>query len=217
MRVSSLGALLLPALLAMPAPSFADPKSDYESGLDILYKKGSISGAMPLIKKAADEGHPKAQALFGYLMDWAEDNQTALKYYEMAIAQNEPDGHYGIAVMYMSGDAGAVDMGKARKYLELAAAGNHLDAINVLAHSYIKGGLGLTDEERQSGDGVRWMTAAAAANDILSLQTLESAYRIGQLGLAADPVKAGEYRKQLDKLLPRKEETNKRQRKKTAP
>ena len=99
----------------------------YEEGKK-LYDEKKYEQAFPLLKKAADKGHKKAQYRVGRCYDKGngveEDNKTAFIWYEKAAKQEHAKSQYQLARYYLKGKGGiAVDKEKAAKLLKKAIKG----------------------------------------------------------------------------------------------
>jgi SEL1 protein len=68
-----------------------------------------------------------------------QDNQTALKYFEMAAEKNNPVGQSGLGIMYLYGTGVEKDAAKAFKYFSLAANQGWVDGQLQLGLMYFKG------------------------------------------------------------------------------
>lgn len=96
----------------------------YEEG-KLLYDEKKYEQAFPLLKKAAEKGHRKAQYRLGRCYDKGngveEDNKTAFTWYEKAAKQDHAKAQYQLARYYLKGKGGvAVDTEKAAKLLKKA-------------------------------------------------------------------------------------------------
>lgn len=150
-------ALLLTAV-ASSSPAQADEASDvYEQGL-AAYNRGDLPGALPLFREAAEGGSAEAQAWLGYLLDLAEANAEAVRWYRAAADQGNKDGLAGLADMYAKGEGVERDLAEARLLYEKAADAGHERAARVLAHAYEKGGL---DVEPDAGRAAYWKSRKA--------------------------------------------------------
>lgn len=198
-------------LIALPLAAAADVAEDFENGRK-AFDRGDISGSMAPLRRAADAGHAKAQALYAYVLDISEFDAEALAYYQKSADQADPDGQYGVAQMYISGEAGKRDYKLARTWLEKAAAQGQGQAVMALAEAYLSGGLGMEQAELESPEALRWLNAAADLKSLTALTALQAAYANGKYGLTADPVKAAEIEARI-KILKPDEPTKKKRRK----
>ncbi len=121
MKKILLSLLMLVATIAAVAQN-ADKL--YEEGKK-LYDEKKYEQAFPLLMKAAEKGHKKAQYRVGRCYDKGngveEDNKTAFIWYEKAAKQEHAKSQYQLARYYLKGKGGvAVDTEKARKLLKRA-------------------------------------------------------------------------------------------------
>lgn len=154
-------AIVLAGLLVAP-PGAGDARADeaadtYAKGL-AAYNRGDLPGALPLFRQAAEAGSADAQAWLGYLLDFAEDDVEAVRWYRAAAEQGHADGLAGLADMYAKGEGVEKDLGEARSLYEKAADAGHDRAARVLAQAYKKGGLGV---EPDTGMAAYWESRAA--------------------------------------------------------
>lgn len=178
--------------VAPKAPEPAKPvdlEKAYEAGTK-AYKQGDAAGAMSLLKPAADAGHAPSQAMLGFILDKSLFYDDAVAYYRKAAEQSNPDGLYGLGVMYSEGSGVKQDFGEARRLIIKAAEHGHKEAVNVMAQAYINGGLGLDEAARQSAEALAWIQRSADNDDLPSIDALAAAYLSGQYGLTPDPKKA---------------------------
>ena len=120
--------LLSLAMLIMTIAAVAQSADKlYEEG-KLLYDEKKYEQAFPLLKKAAEKGHKKAQYRIGRCYDKGhgteEDNKAAFTWYEKAAKQEHAKSQYQLARYYLKGKGGiAVDKGKAAKLLKKAVKG----------------------------------------------------------------------------------------------
>ncbi|NNU43936.1 tetratricopeptide repeat protein [Ramlibacter montanisoli] len=87
--------LWMGALFAAAAVS-AGPAEDVKEA-DVAFQAGDVSTAMSLLRKAADQDHPLAQARLGDLLRAAEFESEAIVFYKKAADKGEPAGEVGLA------------------------------------------------------------------------------------------------------------------------
>lgn len=151
-------------LVAIPGSgvAMADEASvTFEKGLE-AYNRGDLPGALPLFRQAADGGSADAQAWLGYLLDLAEENAEAARWYRAAAEQGHAEGLAGLADMYAKGEGVEKDLTEARSLYEKAADASHGRATRVLVHAYEDGGL---DVEPDSGKAAYWKSREAELSD----------------------------------------------------
>lgn len=187
---------------------------DYKKGQE-GWQQGDLVTAMPHLKKAADAGHAEAQALYGYLLDEADNDVEAADYYKRAADQGNSDGAFGLAGLYTSGDGGLTkDYALALEWLNKAANAGHVQATISLSQYYAIG-RGVAESEKTPEVALKWIQKAADHDDIPSLARLERAYREGNLGLSIDLAKADVIKNKIFKLQgidPNKVKTKRRSR-----
>ena len=160
LRVLMHGVLLSCLLLASPGSGDAKAESaseTFEKGL-AAYNRGDLPGALPLFRQAAEEGSSDAQAWLGYLLDLAEENAEAVRWYRASAEQGNGEGLAGLADMYAKGEGVDKDLTEARMLYEKAADAGHGRAARVLAHAYENGGLGV---EPDAGKATYWKSRSA--------------------------------------------------------
>lgn len=177
-----------------------DIEQSFKNG-EAEWNRGDPVSAMPLLKTAADAGHPGAQALFGYLMDQADNDSEAAEYYRRAADQGNADGAFGLAGLYISGDGGVgQDYAKALQLLKVGATAGHSQSIITLSQAYANGGIGLGEQDKSSAEALVWTRRAADQDHLPSLVRLESAYRTGGYGLSINVEMAKELQAKIFKI-----------------
>ena len=100
-----------------------DAKTLYQQG-KAFYDAKDYTQAFPLLKKAAEKGHKKAQYRLGRCYDKGhgvtENNETAFKWYSKSAAQGYADAQYQLGRCYLKGKGTAVDKNKAKSWLSKA-------------------------------------------------------------------------------------------------
>lgn len=166
--------------------AWAGPDEDYKTGAK-MYAVGDMLGAMPIIKKAADDGHAAAQALYAdMILAGDAGDEQALSYFRKSAEQGNAEGQFGLGSMYASGEGVKRDLAEGRKWVTKAAEQGHHAAINEMALAYMTGGLGITDDARKSEQALRWIRQAADNNFLSAIREMVKAYRQGEYGLAPD-------------------------------
>ena len=178
--VKSLMLGLAMALWAAACVAIAAPEDDFRAG-EKSYLAGDVVGAMPVLRRAADAGHAKAQALLGYILDKAEFNEDAAKYFRLAADQGNADGQYGLGTLFASGEGMAKDPVAARQWIERAGAQGHAQAINALAQAFLASQLGFKADPADT-PGVDWVKKAADRGFLPALDWLAKGWRAGSFG-----------------------------------
>lgn len=199
--VPAFSQIVLACVLAAVSPaSTADAGSDFQRGLD-AYRAGDITGAMTPLKAAADAGHAEAQALYGGILDSAEFDEEAAAYLGKAAEQNNAEGQYGLAKLYVAGEAKAPNDAEAGKLMRAAAAQGH-DLANIsLALAYINRDARLGASNPDVPEAGQYILKAAELGELRAVEVLANAYRTGEYGLATDPSKADQWARQLSSML----------------
>jgi len=133
-----------------------DATETFEKGL-AAYNRGDLLGALPLFLEAAEGGSADAQAWLGYLLDFAEDDAEAVRWYRASAEQGNAEGLIGLADMYAKGEGVEKDLAEARSLYEKAADAGQDRAARVLAAAYEDGGL---DVEPDAGQAAYWASRA---------------------------------------------------------
>lgn len=191
--------VLVFTLLGVSAMAFADPAADYDAGMT-SYRTGDIVGSMAPLKRAADAGHARAQAMYGSILDSAEMNDDALRYLGMAADQNDPDGQYGLATMYMTGEAKAPNEGDISRLVRAAAAQGHERALITLGLAYISSDPRLGAENPDHPEAAGFVVKAAEIGDVVAISALIEAYKVGRFGLTPDPALSDKWATRLAEI-----------------
>jgi TPR repeat protein len=169
MKPSSIPQILARAVLALAAlgafsgSAQAGPAEDVREA-DSALATGDVFTAMSLLRRAADQKHPLAQARLGDLLHAAEFDQEALVYYRDSAAQGEAAGEFGLGRMYADGAGVPRDPVLALQWYRKAEAKNHAQTLDALARAYRTGDLGLAqDLDRANALDARVRSLQAAA------------------------------------------------------
>lgn len=195
MRCVNISVLI--TFMAASVAAWAGPQEDYEEG-EKAFERGDMVSAMATLRKAADQGHAKAQARLGYILDKSELDDEALSYYRKSADQGEAAGEYGLGTMYAAGEGVKKDMAEARKWYVRSAEKNYFPAVQSLAGAYIKGDYKVEDGNREQV--LRWLESAAEGGYMPAAEALVKAYKDGDFGVTPDPKRSAEYQAKLVKL-----------------
>ena len=157
-RTLWLGSATLVTLMLGFGYAAAGPDEDFERGSK-AYAQDDLITAMDYLGRAAEAGHSDAQVLLGYIMDKAEENETAMQYFRSAADQGNPAGAFHLCSMYAAGDGVERDLQTAVSWYQQAADAGHGQALEVLGEAYLKGALGLSVDREQ---GLKMLNQAAA-------------------------------------------------------
>lgn len=180
-------------------PVRAGPAEDYAEGIK-RHSAGDLTGAMPLLRRAADAGHAAAQALTAQIADQADSDEEAVEYFRKSALQGNADGQFGLGIMLATGEGVPTDLIEGGKWIALAAEQGHKMAVIELATAYINGGLGIPESERHGPAAQRWIRAAAEHGYLPAMEKLAIAYRGGELGLSADAKEADQWAEKVRKI-----------------
>lgn len=127
---------------------------------------GDVYTAMSLLRKAADQNHPVAQARLADLLHAAEFYADALDLYKRSAAQGEAAGEHGLGVLYANGHGVKRDEALALEWYRKAEKKNFPPALDALARAYRTGSLGLARDLAAAADlEARRSALLAAAKD----------------------------------------------------
>jgi hypothetical protein len=184
-------------------PARAALEDDYREG-EAAYRRGDVSRAMEVLKKAADGGHAKAQRVYAEILDRSDFDKEAVEYYRKSAAQGEAEGEFGLASMLAAGEGAARDPVEAYNWFVKAGEQGHQQAIRVLANAYLFGELQLDEAARNGPDAAKWIRRAAELDHLPAVEALTKAYTSGGFGIAPEPKEAALWTEKLNKLRPAK-------------
>jgi len=118
--------IILAMTMCVVVASAQSADDNYTKG-KAFYDAEQYDKAVPLLRKAADKGHKKAQYRLGRCYDKGygvpKDKKEAFRYYMKAAEQSYAKAEYRVAKAYVKGKAVAADEKKARQYIKRAVAG----------------------------------------------------------------------------------------------
>lgn len=127
--------------LAMASAAFAGPEQDTALA-EKAFNAGDLPKALEFLRKAAVLSYAPAQVRLGELLDYAEENEEAVRWFNIAIEQGSAAGELGLGIMYLKGEGVKRDAEKALYWIVHAAEQNYLPAMELLIYGYRDGGLG---------------------------------------------------------------------------
>lgn len=184
----------LALLLTNPAVLLADARSEGDLGI-AEYRKGNLIKAMQLLERSATEGYAPAQTTLAYILDAAEMDAQALRWYQQAADARDAAGLFGLGGMYAKGEGAKKDPLKAGQLIKQAAQLEHVQAMRVYAHALEHGQLGFDNAPQHAAE---WYLKAARQGDQNSMQRVKKAYTLGQLGLPVDPQQAAAWNEKIN-------------------
>lgn len=125
MKARRLGFLFAVLLLAAGVSSAAaDARDDFDRGYE-AYVQGDYTQAAVLWRRAADQGHPRAQNGLGVLyrdgLGTTKSEGIAVKWFQESAENGYAFGMFNLGVMYRDGPGVARDEVEALKWLTLAS------------------------------------------------------------------------------------------------
>jgi TPR repeat protein len=189
----SLTILITSFFLCWSIAVVASPIEDTEKGIE-AFNLGDVVAAMGFFQNAANEGYAPAQVRLAYIFEQSESNEEAVKWYRKAAEQNNAEGQYGLAEMYVSGKGVEQDFKQAILLMTEAAEQGLIRAIRNLAIAYERGGLDLKVDHNKT---IYWIEKAAKSGDRWAIGRLVQAYSHGELGLPVDNEKAQSWNAKL--------------------
>ena len=143
-----------------PAPDATHPQAQHDAGMK-LARQGNPQEAMAWFRRAAEQGHARAQfdLARGYRLGEgvAQDMRQSFAWLHKAAQQGLALAQYNLAIMYGVGSGTAQDPAQAFHWLHKAAEQGEADAQYKVALSYIQGS-GVAKSLAQAGP---WALKAA--------------------------------------------------------
>jgi len=143
--------------VAVMASAHADVAEDHDKAIK-MWQIGNVVDAMAIFTTNAEKGYAPSQVWLANLMDQAQQDEGAVKWFMKAAEQGDAAGEYGLGVMYGKGEGVAQDNAKALEYITRAAEKDHIDAVVALSTTYTQGGFGV---EPNAEKGDFWMAKLA--------------------------------------------------------
>lgn len=139
-------------------PACADTAEDHAKAIG-MWEIGNVVDAMTQLTAIAEKGYAPSQVWLANIMDQAQQDEDAVKWFQKAADQGDPAGEYGLGLMYGKGEGVKQDNAKALDYVTRAAEKNYSDAVFALAAVYTQGGFGLQPDAEK---GALWTARAKA-------------------------------------------------------
>lgn len=159
-------ALVMGALFAATAPQ-AGPAEDVAQA-EVLLANHDLPTAMTLLRRAADQNHPRAQARLADLMRLAGFEAEAVELYRKSADQGDAAGEHGLGRALADGAGVRKDEAAALEWFRKAEKKNFAPAFDTLARAYRTGTLGLPkdpEQARRYDERARVLTQAAAGKE----------------------------------------------------
>lgn len=179
-------------VVSPPAP--ASPEEDYKQA-EKAYADGDLIAAMPLYKKAADQGYAPAQATLGEILVESEYIDQAITYFRKAAEQGNAEGQFDLGGFYVSGKVKGgqgveKDVDKGRELIVKAAEQGYAAAINAMADAYLHNRLGIDPKDANSEKAFHWIKLSAEGGNLPAVISLIQAYEKGTFGAPVDLAQA---------------------------
>lgn len=159
--LSAVNVAVFLCLAAAPGFCAEHDDADLEKGI-AAFNRGDLVGAMAAYETAAHAGSAEAQVRLAYILDHAEENSEAVRWYRAAAEQGHADGLAGLAEMYSKGEGVELNEAEALRLFEQAAIAGHKGAMRVLAAAYERGHLGVAPDAAKSAF---WKSRQAIMDD----------------------------------------------------
>ncbi|MBF0142301.1 MAG: sel1 repeat family protein [Magnetococcales bacterium] len=181
------------------AAAVADPDQDYQRALEAYLSDDMISSAVDA-QKAADAGHIKGMVLLADILDRAEEDAEALKWYRKAADGGSAEAALGLGKMLANGEGGKKDPDEARKWILKAVEQNFPDAMVVLANLHRKGEMGV---QKSPEKALELLKRAAEAGHPPAIKEMIRVFEGGLLGQPKDPAQVKSWQQSLEKVSPK--------------
>jgi len=145
---AALGAVLLAVVVPL---AMAGPAEDTEQA-EKEFARGNLVTALSLWRKAAEQGNATAQARLGDILDKADEDAEAVKWYQKSAEQGNAAGEFGLGDMYAKGEGIKQDYEQARKHLLSSAEKGYLPAMTVVRDMYKAGSHGIEADKAKFED-----------------------------------------------------------------
>lgn len=121
--------------VAMALMALADPVQDTELA-EKEYRADNLPRALELFGNAALQGYAPAQVRYAELLDYAEDDEKSVFWYQIAVEQGSAAGEMGLGLMYLKGEGVKHDTEKALYWIRHSAEQSYLPAVEHLVNYY---------------------------------------------------------------------------------
>lgn len=121
--------------------AFANPEQDTELA-EKAFNAGDLPKTLELLRKAAAQSYAPAQVRLGEVLDYAEEDEEAVRWFNIAVEQGSAAGELSLGFMYLKGEGVEQDFEKALYWIRRAAEQNYFPAAEFLARGYRMGGFG---------------------------------------------------------------------------
>ena len=186
------------AAIAWPVSSDAAAGDDFQRGL-LAYQRGDVVAAMSALKPAADAGLADAQQLLAFILDRADFVDEAIRLYQQAAAQDQPEAIAALGNLAAAGRGLAKDENAALRHFSKAASLGHPASLELVADAWLNRRWGL-DFIKEPDLALIAVRRAADLGHLPSIDALAQAHLEGRLGLAVDSAESARWRERAEGL-----------------
>ncbi len=185
-RITAGLAWLLAALAA------AAPEDDFQRAR-AAYSRGDVVAAMAALRPAAESGHAPSMTMLAFILDRADFDTEAARWYREAAGRGDTEGHAGLANLLLTGRGVAKDEKAALAHFSKAAEAGHEASIVLLADAWLGGPLA-PSLPADAAAGRAALERAALRNHLPAIDALAQAFREGgRFGVSADAQQAAAW------------------------
>lgn len=188
----------------------ADPEEDFQTGVQ-AFNGDDLLVAMEVLERASNAGHLKAMVLLGDILDRAERDEEAVKWYRAAAEKQYDEGMINLALMYANGEGVPKDEAMAMTWLEKAASAGSPRAMFILSNAHRMGEMGNRIDYDKAFD---WLAKATESSYLPAVRQMGEVYRKGLLGFDPDAELAKEWEAETRNLEKKAANPNKDAKKK---
>ena len=146
------------AILFFPQNGLAlSPEEAYKAGNE-SYQRNDWMTAITQLRQAAKAQHIPAMLLLAYILDRAEEDADAVRWYRKAAMMNSAEAAMELGIMVANGYGVKKNSAKGVEWITRAAKLGHHPATMLLASAYIDGKMGIRPDLREAQ---KWLELAA--------------------------------------------------------
>lgn len=166
------------------------------------FARGDVVAAMTLLREPASQGFVPAQVLLAYYLDYAEEDEDALRWYLAAAEAGNAEAQFKLGKLYATGEGTSKNPQLAMSWFLRSGEQGYPAAIRMLANSFELGGeLSRISYEQ----AVKWLEVGVQQEDVWSINRLARAYQRGELGLRINRERAELLKLEAEALANRDE------------